>query len=235
MVHASLRKLGPVEGGAEAVLDALLGALGADGTLLMLLSADADDALPFETLTSPAYREMGVLAEVFRRRAGTQVNDHAVARFGASGPGASALLHPAPLHNYYGSNSVLERFVQADGQVVRLGADIDTVTLTHWAEYRADLPHKRRARRRYVRADTGEQWIDSLDDTDGIAVWSGGDYFPRILLDFLAQGQARVGTVGGCTAELFGAREFTDFATEWMEQHLTDTPPTQREFPDDQP
>ena len=37
MVHASLRAIGPVTGGADAVLDALEAAVGEDGTLLMVL------------------------------------------------------------------------------------------------------------------------------------------------------------------------------------------------------
>ncbi|WP_119672502.1 aminoglycoside N(3)-acetyltransferase [Deinococcus sp. RM] len=218
MVHASLRRVGPVVGGAEAVLDALFDVLEPSGTLLMLLCADGDH--PFDPLTTPADPEVGVLAEVFRQRPGTQVNDHAAARFGALGPQAAWLLGPAPLHDYYGPGSVLERFVQAEGQVLRLGANTDTVTLTHWAEYRAQVPNKRRVRRRYGRADSGEQWIDSLDDSDGIAVWPQGDYFPQVLREYLAAGHARVGRVGHCTAELFPAGAFADFAVTWMEDHL---------------
>ena len=96
----------------------------------------------------------------------------------------------------------------------------DTVTLTHYAEYLADVPHKRRVRRRCVRADVGELWIESLDDTDGIAVWDGGDYFPQIFLDYRASGRVRVGPVGRCEAELFDAAAFVAFAVDWMNRHL---------------
>jgi aminoglycoside N3'-acetyltransferase len=71
-----------------------------------------------------------------------------------------------------------------------------------------------------VRADSGEQWIEGLDDDKGIVDWEQGDYFPQILLDFLQTGQARTGPVGACTAELFPARTFVDFAVAWMEAHL---------------
>ena len=215
MVHASLRRIGPIDGGADALLDALRDALGPEGTLLMVMGAD--DTVPFEATTTPALRELGVLAEVFRRRPGTRVNDHAAARFGAYGPQSLALLEPAPLHDYYGPGSVLSRFAATDGRVLRLGADPDTVTLTHWAEYRAQIPGKRRVRRRYVRADVGEQWIESLDDTDGIVEWPDGDYFSQILVDFLAAGHARTGPVGHSTAELFAAGPFVAFAVAWLE------------------
>src|SRR6266851_4504674 len=42
MVHASLRAIGPVTGGADGVLDALEEAVGQDGTLLMVLGARDD-------------------------------------------------------------------------------------------------------------------------------------------------------------------------------------------------
>jgi aminoglycoside N3'-acetyltransferase len=222
MVHASLRRLGPVDGGADAVLDALRDAITSDGTLLMILAAEDD--VPFDARCSPAWREMGVLAERFRQREDTRVNDHAAARFGAAGPRAEALLDGTPLHDYFGPGSVLSRFTDAGGDVLRLGADVDTITLTHWAEYVAELPAKRRVRRRYVRADVGEQWIEGLDDTDGIADWPHGDYFSRLWLDYLDTNAPSTGPVGACRAELFAAAPFVSFATRWLETHLAPVP-----------
>jgi aminoglycoside N3'-acetyltransferase len=218
MVHTSLRKVGPIVGGADALLDCLLETLGPNGTLLMVLGADDEE--PFDPLTTEASEDMGILAEIFRQRNSTKVNDHAAARYGAYGPRATELLEPIPLHDYHGPGSVLEKFTEMGGAVLRLGANIDTVTLTHWAEYLAKVPNKRRVRLRYVRADSGEQWIESLDDTYGIADWEHGDYFSQILLDFLAAGHARIGPIGNCTAELFAAKPFVTFAVEWLETHL---------------
>lgn len=219
MVHASLRRIGPIAGGADTLLDALSDVLGPKGTLIMPFGSNDDE--PFDKLTSAAETDIGILAERFRQRPGTLVNDHVAARFGAVGAHALAILEPVPLHDYYGRGSPLERFTTMGGQVLRLGANTDTVTVTHWAEYVANIPHKRRVRRHYVRADTGEQWIESLDDSDGIAVWPKGDYFPQILVDFLDTGHARHGRVGGCTAELFPAAPFVNFAVAWLEANLS--------------
>jgi len=218
MVHASLRKTGPIDGGADTLIDALIEAQGRDGTLVMPLGSEDGDV--FDALTSRAEAEIGVLAEVFRQREGVRVNDHPAARFAARGPLAAELLEPIPLNDYYGPGSPLSRFALLGGWVLRLGANVDTVTLTHWAEYLADVPGKRRVRRRYVRADTGEQWIESLDDSQGITDWPHGDYFSQILVDFLAAGHARSGRVGNCNAELFPAQPFVDFAVQWMEKNL---------------
>jgi aminoglycoside N3'-acetyltransferase len=148
------------------------------------------------------------------------VSDHPAARFGALGSRATTLLEPTPLHDYYGPGSVLERFTNLGGKVLRLGANTDTVTLTHYAEYLADVANKVRVRRRYVRADTGELWVESLDDTHGIAAWPSGDYFPQIFVDYRASGAVRTATVALADAELFDAREFVTFAVQWMNRHL---------------
>lgn len=219
MVHASLRAVGPVVGGADGVVRAVLEALGPDGTMVMMVAAD--DSEPFDRLRTPADPENGVLAEVFRRHPGVAVNDHPACRFAATGPAAGHLLEPQPLHDYYGPGSVLDRLCELDGAVLRLGADADTVTLTHYAEYLADVPDKRTVRRRYERADTGEVEIHSLDDSDGIADWVAGDYFPQVLVDFIAGGRAAKGPVGDTIAELFSARTFVDFAVAWLERELT--------------
>jgi len=218
MVHASLRRLGPVRGGADGVLEAIRLALGPMGTMLMMVAAD--DREPFDRLASPADPDNGVLAEVFRTYPGVEVNNHPACRFAAWGPAARTLLEPQPLHDYYGPGSPLERLTTRRGAVLRLGADVDTVTLTHHAEYLAELQHKRSARRRYSRADTGPVVIEGLDDTDGIADWGNGDYFAQILVDFVAADLAVTGPVGGCPAELLDARTFVDFATRWLENQF---------------
>jgi len=72
--------------------------------------------------------------------------------------------------------------------VLRLGADTNTVTLLHHAEYLADVAHKRRVRRhRRVLGENGPEIrvVESLDDSDGIVAWSGDDYFGLILEEFL--------------------------------------------------
>src|SRR5690554_4698812 len=84
MVHASMRKLGPVDGGADAVLDAIVSVLGPEGTLVMPFGSPDD--IPFDPARSPAEEDIGILAERFRLRPGTLVNDHPAGRFGAVGP-----------------------------------------------------------------------------------------------------------------------------------------------------
>jgi aminoglycoside N3'-acetyltransferase len=225
MVHASLRAVGPVTGGAAGVLEALEAAVGPEGTLVMNLGAAEGDA-PFDKDGTPADPDVGVLAEVFRTTPGTRVNDHPDARFGARGDRAAALLRePLPWDDPYGPGSILERLVDADGRILRLGADPDTVTLLHLAEYRADVPAKRRVTRRHrVRTPQGTvvtRTVSCLDDSDGIADWDGEDYFALVLRDYLSEpGRAATGRVGGAPSELIDAAGLLAHATAWMSRHL---------------
>lgn len=238
IVHASLRRIGPVDGGAEATITALDRAVGPDGTVMMVLGARDDfdwvnqhppedrasllaEAPTFDPLRTPADPDVGMLAEVFRQMPGTVVGNHPDGRFGARGTRAVELVAgDLPWDDYYGAGSPLERLVEAGGKVLRMGADPDTVTLLHYVEWLADLPDKRRVVRHHkVLDDTGEpviRAVATLDDSNGIVDYPDGDYFVDILTEFLATGQARVGTVGSARSELFDAADMVEFATEWM-------------------
>jgi aminoglycoside N3'-acetyltransferase len=222
MVHASLRAVGPVEGGADGVIDALEAVVGPHGTVLMTLGAHA--AEPFDCLVTPADPDVGILAEVFRTRRTTSVSDHPEGRFGASGRLATTLVKNVPWDDYYGPDSPLERFVHAGGRVLRLGAELDTLTVLHYAEYLAPIPAKRRVRRHCVvvgPAGPERRVVDCLDDSDGIVEHPGEDYFAVILRRYLAAGRATVGVVGGATSELIEAADVVEFAVEWMVENLT--------------
>jgi aminoglycoside N3'-acetyltransferase len=231
MVHASLRAIGPVShagrwgpsGRAAGVLDALDRAVGDTGTLLMVLGSDEDGDEPFDVLRTPAQKDVGYLAEAFRARAGTRVTDHPEGRFGARGARAAELLENPPWHDYYGPDSPLDRFQRMNGRVLRLGADLETTTLLHFAEYLAPLPNKRRVRRRrrVRRGDTIEiVAVECLDDEHGIVDYPPGDYFGLLLRDYLATGRARTGRVGRAPSELIEARDLLEFGVQWMAKKL---------------
>jgi aminoglycoside N3'-acetyltransferase len=240
MVHASLRRIGlaSMSGGAELLLDVLDDAVGAGGTLMMVLGTDYPmdwvnlkpaaergallaGSSPFDYVHAPAMPEVGALAELFRRRPGTIVSDNPSGRFGARGARAADLLRDVPWHDYYGPGSPLDRLCAWGGRILRLGANPDTVTALHFAEYLADLPDKRRTRWDYILAGRGHVWVEALDDSQGIADWDGEDYFAMILKAYLAQGRARIGTVGAARSELIDAADIVRFGAKWMEANLS--------------
>lgn len=249
MIHASLRAVGAlapgrtgatVDGGADGLLDAVQEVVGPEGTLFMNIGADDDwswvndrapeqraallvDAVAFDPASTPAETDNGVLAEVFRRRPGTRVGNHPEGRFAASGPMADRLIRDVPWNDYYGIDSPLDRFVQAGGRVLRLGADRDSVTLIHFAENVVELPWKRRVlRHRLVSTSEGPvvRTIRTIDDSKGIVDLPGEDYFITLLADFLDAGWAHRGVVGRAVSELFDATDMMSFAVAWLRDHL---------------
>ncbi len=243
MVHASLRRVGPVEGGARGLVAAVESAIGPQGTLLMILGAQDDhawvnarpeaqraallaDAEPFDHLRTPVLPEVGALAEVLRTMPGTVVNDNPEGRFAARGGRAIELLADLPWDDYYGPGSVLDRFVSAGGRVLRLGANLDTVTVLHHAEYLADVQDTLRVRRhRRVVGPDGPRIVvvECLDDENGIvpdARQPAEDYFAVILKAYLALGRAAVGQVGGAQSELIEAGDLVAFGAQWMTDNL---------------
>jgi len=151
------------------------------------------------------------------------VNDHPDGRFGGRGRLAEQLLSDPPWDDYYGPGSVLERFVRAGGKVLRLGADLDTVTLLHYAEYLTPIEPKRRVRRHHlVRGVDGLEVrvVESLDDSDGIVDYPDDDYFGVLLRAYLDTGRPGIGTVGRARSELIDGADLVEFAVAWMAKHL---------------
>jgi len=242
MVHASLRAIGPVEQGAVGIVSALEAAVRSTGTIVMNLGARDEfdwvnarpkaerptlllDAPAFDKDRTSADPDVGVLAEVFRQLPGTFVNDHPDGRFGARGHLARTLLQePLPWNDYYGPGSPLDRLVRARAKILRLGADPDTVTLLHLAEYLAKVPVKRRVVRHHkVVAPDGStvvRTVTCLDDTNGIVDWDGEDYFAVILRDYLSRCRAAVGQIGGARSELIDATDLLNHGISWMSEHL---------------
>jgi aminoglycoside N3'-acetyltransferase len=240
MVHASLKAVGRVEQGGVGLIAALDRVLGRNGVSLMVIGARDDwawvnerpeqdreallaDATPFDAYSTPAEPDVGMLAELFRCRPGTLVSNHPEGRFAARGQRAAVWLAEQPWDDYYGPGSPLERLVMHDGKILRLGADLNTVTALHYAEYLADLPNKRRVcRHRLVQAPNGPciRRIRCLDDEDGIVDYPGEDYFATILSSYLDSGQASCGVVGAARGELIDAAALVRHAVAWMNQHL---------------
>jgi aminoglycoside N3'-acetyltransferase len=222
------------------VIAALDAAVGPDGGWMMVLGAKNDwdwvnarsvaeraalleSAEPFDHLRTVAEQDVGYLAEAMRRHPGTQVSDHPEGRFAARGALALTLLHDPPWDDYYGPGSPLQILCNIGGSVLRLGADLDTVTLLHHAEYLVPLNGKRRVlRHRRVLGPDGPivRTVSCLNDSDGIVAWEGEDYFVTILKAYLAGGCGARGQVGGAASELLDARDLLAFSVDWMARHF---------------
>ena len=139
-MHTSFRAVKPVESGPLGLIEAVRGALGPDGTLVMP-SWSGNDDVPFDPLISPAASDLGVVADTFWRLPGVIRSDHLQA-FAAAGPQAELITSdPLPLPPHI-PESPVGRVHDLNGQVLLLGVGHDADTTLHLAELLASVPYR---------------------------------------------------------------------------------------------
>ena len=233
LVHSSLSSLGWVSGGPVAMVQALAGFVGPDGTLVMPThSADLSDPARWrhppvpeswwETIrrTMPAYdpdltpsRKMGAIPECFRKKPGALRSPHPVLSFAAWGARAAAVAEEHPLDNPLGEHSPLARVYDLDGWVLLLGVGHGSNTSLHLAEYRAEYRGKRSIRHGAPMTVEGRRRWMEFEDIDESAL-----DFPQIGEDFARDTKlTRRGNVACATALLCPQRPLVDYAVQWME------------------
>jgi aminoglycoside 3-N-acetyltransferase len=246
MVHTRMSAIGWVVGGSQTVVEALLEALGPDGTLMAYAGweddpwhlaewpgewqqAYRDELPPFDPELSEADHEMGRLPERIRTWPGARASSGHVFRMVALGPRAEWLTSDQPWHHPQGPGSPLAKLVQADGQVLMLGAPLDTLTVLHHAEALVDGPEKRQVSYEVPVRDRGQVvWREVRDhDTSSRGAFpyervveDGDDAFAVIGRLALAAGCGVTGQVGEAESHLFAAQPLVDFAVSWLRAHF---------------
>jgi aminoglycoside 3-N-acetyltransferase len=235
MVHASMRSIGWVVGGSQTVVEALLDCLGPDGTLCAQASwedipfghaswpdrwrtAYEAEFPEFDPHLSAAAPYEGRLAERIRTWPGAQRSANPATGIAAIGARAPALTADHRLDDGFGPGTPYARIVEADGQVVLLGAPLRAISLLHHAEAIAQAP-KRWTTYRLPLA-TGWTAIRELDVWGGAYPYDGDAPLGAIADAALAAGVGRQGTMGEAAAHLFPAAELTRFAVAWLEERF---------------
>jgi aminoglycoside 3-N-acetyltransferase len=197
MLHSALSSLGQVEGGAPAVVEAILGWLGPEGTLVVPTLTDA--AQPFAPETSPS--TVGRLSEVVRQWPGAVRSRHPTHAVAAIGPKAHYLTAshertlPCGLDSPYGKLGALR------GWVLLLGVDQDRNTTWHTAETLADVPYLRTLTVHVLQPNGATQEVTLPKFPGGHRAFIGLD---RPLRE---AGLLQIGRVGRAVARLMRADE----------------------------
>lgn len=204
LVHTAFSKVGKVGsigggagGGPSVLIDALIDALGSEGTLVMPSMSDDDDH-PFDTQRTPCVG-MGVVADTFWRRPGVLRSDSPHA-FAALGPRASAITAAHPPDVPHGPDSPVGRVHDLDGQVLLLGVGHDANTTIHLAEYLAGVRYRLPKYLTLVR--DGRPFRFPYREIDHCC-----EGFSQLDTWLDSLGQQRRGVVGRATARLARARD----------------------------
>ena len=216
--HSSLKSIGHVEGGPDAVIDAFLETLGNSGTLVLpaLCSYDCKTGADWEKMslemmkkawniqTTPTFT--GLIPETLRKRPGSLRSDNITHSVTAVGRYASAITKDhKQAHGgeeaanrpvwaspgAFGENSPWDKLYTLDAKYMLIGVDFHSCTMLH-----------------HVQVVFWENYLKKIDDH---APW------PKI--DFIQVGQKledlgiiQIGKIGNAVTKLMSSRSLVDTA-----------------------
>ncbi len=155
LVHSSYKSFGGVEGGPQAVIDALLEVLTPEGTLIMPnFNFDFCKGKPWDVRETPS--KMGYMTELVRKDPRAKRVFHPIYSFAVIGKHAE-FLTAEQYESSYGKNSVFGKLRELDGKIMVVGLSYnDSMTFFHHIEEMEGVDY------RYMKAFTGQ-----VTDWDG--------------------------------------------------------------------
>lgn len=220
LVHSSMRAVGPVEGGADAVLDALQIAV-CDGLLLLPTHTWKETNNP-DNIFDPAREPVcvGILPELFRRRAGVIRSWHPTHSIAGFGAGAAAFLAneentrtPCPRQGCWG------RLYDIAARILFLGAPLRTNTFLHSVEEWHAIPDRLASHATPFRIRTPDgSLLDCPQFRHHSSVGDVSQFYDKIEAELLARGIAVEGRVGDARAVLCDARPLADLVGQHLQQ-----------------
>lgn len=140
VLHSSFRRIGPVEGGPETVIEALLHAIGPAGNL-MLPTFNYSRPLPephYDPATMPC--RTGIIPELGRQRPDAVRSLHPTHSVAVIGPDARALTDDHLKVRAFGLGSPLDLLARRGGKVLLIGVGQTSNSTLHLAEEHAGIP-----------------------------------------------------------------------------------------------
>lgn len=143
MVHSSYKSLGKVDGGAEAVINALVEWVGPEGTVLFpnFNFQSWTENHYFDVVETPS--KMGIVGELARLRPGSIRSPHPIYSFAVIGSQEGAFKRCND-EEAYGPNSAFALFHRLNGMIVSIGLHWNsTFSMTHYIEYNNGCNYRR--------------------------------------------------------------------------------------------
>ncbi|WP_340371941.1 AAC(3) family N-acetyltransferase [Peribacillus sp. FSL E2-0218] len=232
LVHSSLSSIGWVNGGAVAVIQALMEVVTEEGTIVMpSQSVELSDparwgnppvpqswwkvikeSMPaYDPRYTPVTRGLGQIAELFRSFPGVERSEHPNYSFTAWGRDKDKILYPHPLEFGLGERSPLGKLYDRESYVLQLGAQFDSTTCFHLAEYRIEykkvislgapvLVEGERVWKEYQELEFREELFTEV-----------GEFYKR-------EYEVKEGYVGSACCRLFSIKESVDYAEKWFNE-----------------
>jgi aminoglycoside 3-N-acetyltransferase len=146
LVHTSLRSFGKVDGGADAIIDAIQGVIGNDGLLIMptftgcrVAPERPEPPLAFDPVETPCRQRTGIVPDTFWRMNGVRRSGHPTHSLAAWGARAEEFVTGGELRTFDAAGPY-GRYVRWNGKALFLGARLGSNTTIHCAEEWMGLP-----------------------------------------------------------------------------------------------
>ena len=234
MVHTSLSQIGYVCGGAQTVIEALIEAVGEEGTIMMPTQSwknlDPEDGVHWEVEEEyrsiireswPAYDKritptntMGAVAEMFRLWPGAMRSDHPARSVAAWGKQAEFLTSGHDLSNIFGDGSPIGKLYELNGDVLLIGVGYDKNTSLHLADVRAQYPGKHNCLEYSAVMENGKRIWKEYE-----TLYVDGEDFDEIGTAFERTEAVRKTSLGNAELRLMNQRSLVDFAVDWISHH----------------
>ena len=206
-VHSSLRSIGYVEDGADAVVDAFLDLLGPAGTLVVpafTFSHGGKSNPVFDPIQDPS--EMGRISEVARTRPGARRSCHLLHSVAALGPHAEDI---TAVHgpSAWAADGPFWKLYELNAHILMLGVPYLRCTFFHVIEQLVQVRYRRwREVEAKVRDPDGRERPLPMFGYSPKPGFAGND-FNKLGSMLEERGLAQVGAVGNAVARRFRARD----------------------------
>ena len=137
-VHSSMKSIGWVEGGPQAVIEALVETVGTGGGVMMPLFVLAS-VENIDLAVTPSY--LGLLPETFRAFPGVVRSANPTHSMGIYGPDAAEIAEAHRHTSFIGRGSPWDHLASLDGRVLHIGTGFTTSSILHLAEVYAQVPY----------------------------------------------------------------------------------------------
>ncbi len=224
LVHSSYKSLGPVEGGADAVIGGIEDALGKEGTLVMPTLCQGDLVQAYDSWYMDKPSDVGYLTEYFRKQIYVYRSNHPTHSVAARGKHAYELTfehtagapHYCPFGEYvFADSSPWVKMYQMGAKILFLGCTAKFNTLKHMVEgrfveenlARVKDPAKKEALLRRLR---------HLGVDEGIYMFYNGEDMCAALEQ---EGLVQRTTCGNAQLVCFSAKEGSDASLAQLHNH----------------
>ena len=215
--HSSIKSIGWVEGGAKSIADALMQAVGQDGTLVaptFTFSRPAEERPVLDPEADSC--DTGAINAAVMKVPGARRTVAYTHSFAVAGRNQQLICDLPPENCPLGDKGVFGRLYELDARVLLLGVAYTHCTAGHFAEYLCDVPFRMR-----VSAPAQIRCADGTLKQVELELYGPKPGVPYPERDFNRagnmleeQGRVAVGSLGNAVLRLFSLRDFVDLVCE---------------------